>query len=113
MPRPSNYRGEASNSVAARKRIPTAEKAVNARRTLGLDNVVVALPIMLIKKEYHKADVNACTMERVKIPHPKLNSAGTNAGIKATAKTAALTLDKFVIKPKRSADINPIVTFPW
>ena len=40
------YRGEVSNSVAARKRIPTAEKAVNARRTLGLAKVIVALPII-------------------------------------------------------------------
>lgn len=53
------YRGEVRSSVAARKRIPTAEKAVNARRTLGLAKVIVALPIMLIKKEYHEADVMA------------------------------------------------------
>jgi hypothetical protein len=39
--------------------MPTAEKAVNARRTLGFANVVVALPIMLTKKEYHEAETRA------------------------------------------------------
>ena len=67
-----------SNKVAARNKIPTAEKAVNPLRTFGRARTVVALPIMEIRNAYHDADVRAWTIESKKIPHPKLKSLGTN-----------------------------------
>lgn len=59
MPRALYHRGEVINNVAAKNRIPTAEIAVKARRTFGLANVVVALPIMLIRNVYHEAETIA------------------------------------------------------
>ena len=106
------YLGDVSNKVAARKRIPRAEKPVSMRRTFGLAKVAVALPITLIKNEYHEADVSAQKIERINIPHPKLKSAGTNCGTKATAKTAALTFVKLVINHKRKEGPRPTLTLP-
>ena len=107
-----HQRGEVNNSVAARKRIPNAENAVRPRRTLGLAKIVVALPIIEIKNEYHDADVIACTHERRNIPQPRLKLLGTNWGIKATAKTAALTFVKLVNRPRRNAGPKPILADP-
>jgi hypothetical protein len=55
----ANYRGEVSNKVAARNKIPNAENAVKPLLTFGLAKTVVALPIIDIKNEYHDADVRA------------------------------------------------------
>jgi hypothetical protein len=60
--------------VAARNKIPSAEKAVNPLRTFGLAKIVVALPIIEIRNEYHDAEVRACTNESKKIPQPRLKS---------------------------------------
>ena len=59
MPRMVDYRGEAINRVAAKNRIPMAEIAVKTRRTFGFANVVVALPIMLMRKLYHEVEIIA------------------------------------------------------
>lgn len=40
---------------------------------------------------------------KIKIPQPNEKSFGTNSGINATAKTAALTFAKLVISPNRKA----------
>ena len=53
------YLGEVSNKIAARARIPIAENAVRALRTLGLANTVAARPIMVMRKEYQTTDVRA------------------------------------------------------
>jgi len=106
------YRGDVSNNVAARKRIPNADKPVSMRLTRGFAKVVVARPIMLIRNEYHDAEVSAQKIERIKIPHPKLKSEGTNCGIKATAKTAAFTFVKLVINPSRKAGPSPVFAVP-
>jgi len=52
-----------------------------------------------IKPIFHTMDMSAHTAPRAMIPKPREVSLGINAGIKATAYTAAFALVRLVIRP--------------
>jgi len=88
---------------AASNKIPIADIAVRVLRAAGLARNLDALCTAIINVVYQDVETVACTQERMNIPHPKLKCLGTNWGINATAKTAALTLVRLVNRPSRYA----------
>ena len=97
------YRGEVKAKAIAKNMIPSAEIAVSERRTAGRAKKTDALSTAATNDIYQDVDTHACTQAKTKMPHPSEKDFGTKDGINATAKTAAFTFIKLVIKPNRYA----------
>ena len=95
------YRGDVKAKAMAKNMIPMAETAVNERRTAGRAKKTEALFTAATSVMYQEVDTVACTQAKMKMPHPNEKCFGTNEGMNATAKTAAFTFIRFVIKPSR------------
>ena len=88
----------------ARPAIPIAEIAVRILLTCGFWIKTADLSTLQINIKYQEVETIGQRQPKINIPQPNEKSLGTNSGIKATAKTAALTFVKLVISPNRNAD---------
>ena len=102
------YRGDVKAKAMAKNMIPMAETAVNERRTAGRAKKTDALFTAATSVIYQEVETVACTQAKMKMPHPNEKCFGTNEGMNATAKTAAFTFMRLVIKPSRYAPPNDV-----
>ena len=96
-----SYRGDMIASAMAKNMIPIADTAVSERRTAGRSRKTDALFTAATSVTYQEVEMLACTQAKMKMPHPNEKCLGTNDGMNATAKTAAFTFIRLVIKPSR------------
>jgi len=97
-----NHLLDSANPIA-RPAIPIAEIAVRILLTCGFWIKTADLSTLQIKIKYQEVETIGQRQPKIKIPQHNEKSFGTNSGIKATAKTAALTFVKLVISPNRKA----------